>query len=700
MTRLPRLLDRNAEFVRTIHPLQASVTLNITPLSTASLQLAEDDMIPERYFVEMFIPSGSAGIYRVCAPQNSYGDDVSETELEHAVVEVGDYLVRDKYNQMMPAGQAVQTIFSHYRGNFWRLGDTSILGTKSIAVVFDHDTVLQALITLMDQLPDYYMTFDFSSRPWTLGFARRGTEVMAEGRLSRNVQGAKITYDDSELCTRAYYEQESRDANGDPSSIWKSIDADTIGRYGVVEREVLTGSGYTQAECEYTVSEYLRKHKEPKISVEIDADDLSQITGEALDSFTIGKLFRLALPDYDLTVEHNITMLAYDDVYGEQTHVVVYLGQEEDSTVTYIHEISNGTATGASSSGGGGGSRKNVDDTFKKFRTIFQKQDDFIDLAAQELKDKDSILRQAGLYLDRNGALVYADENEYDEYGNKTNTIMGRVNVKAREVTTYVEDVKKQLRGEIKVQSDRVSIIVDDATGRIKAPSIIAAINDSDSSILLNADRIRLTGSTTMNDIFTVGGSFLHIKAGTYFDTGGALTIISGGSVQTSEYRINGNGLTLKVADITISGNLMTIKYTDGSTRTFNKAATLTGAWSSGTFTVTASTGATLTTSLAPATGAATKSGSTISIPIKATISGSGTVYDTGKSADVQLGNVCDSMSMTRVVAGVSSQGATTYNGKLYYYNNVTHSYVAASDSNHYWYYSNTNRSGTNTVYY
>ena len=692
MTKRPRLLDRNAEFVRTIYPLQASVTLNITPLSTASLQLAEDDMIPERYFVEMYIPSGSAGIYRVCAPQNSYGDDVSETELEHAVVEVGDYLVRDKYNQMLPAGEAVRTIFSHYRGNFWRLGDTSVLGTKSIAVVFDHDTVLQALITLMDQLPDYYMTFDFSSRPWTLGFARRGTEVTAEGRLSRNVQGAKITYDDSELCTRAYYEQESRDANGDPSSIWKSVDADTIGRYGVIEREVLTGSGYTQAECEYTVSEYLRKHKEPKISVEIDADDLSQITGEALDSFTIGKLFRLALPDYDLTVEHNITMLAYDDVYGEQTHVVVYLGQEEDSTVTYIHEISNGTATGASSSGGGGGSRKNVDDTFKKFRTIFQKQDDFIDLAAQELKDKDSILRQAGLYLDRNGALVYADDNE--------NQLYSKVKVEADKVRISAENRAKGLEAQIKVNADRVSILVDDTTGCIKAPSIIAAINDSDSSILLNADRIRLTGSTTMNDIFTVGGSFLHIKAGTYFDTGGALTIISGGSVQTSEYRINGNGLTLNVADITISGNLMTIKYTDGSTRTFNKAATLTGAWSGGVFTVTASTGAKLTTSLAPATGAATKSGSTISIPIKATISGSGTVYDTGKSADVQLGNVCDSMSMTRVVAGVSSQGATTYNGKLYYYNNVTHSYVAASDSNHYWYYSNTNRSGTNTVYY
>lgn len=692
MTKLPRLLDRNAEFVRTIHPLQASVTLNITPLSTASLQLAEDDMIPERYFVEMYIPSGSAGIYRVCAPQNSYGDDVSETELEHAVVEVGDYLVRDKYNQMLPAGEAVRTIFSHYRGNFWRLGDTSILGTKSIAVVFDHDTVLQALITLMDQLPDYYMTFDFSSRPWTLGFARRGTEVTAEGRLSRNVQGAKITYDDSELCTRAYYEQESRDANGDPSSIWKSVDADTIGKYGVVEREVLTGSGYTQAECEYTVSEYLRKHKEPKISVEIDADDLSQITGEALDSFTIGKLFRLALPDYDLTVEHNITMLAYDDVYGEQTHVVVYLGQEEDSTVTYIHEISNGTATGASSSGGGGGSRKNVDDTFKKFRTIFQKQDDFIDLAAQELKDKDSILRQAGLYLDRNGALVYADDNERNLYA--------KVKVEADKVRISAENRAKGLEAQIKVNADRVSILVDDTTGRIKAPSIIAAINDSDSSILLNADRIRLTGNTTMNDIFTVGGSFLHIKAGTYFDTGGALTIISGGSVQTSEYRINGNGLTLKVADITISGNMMTIKYTDGSTRTFNKAATLTGAWGGGTFTVTASTGAKLTTSLAPAPGAATKSGSTISIPIKATISGSGTVYDTGKSADVQLGNVCDSMSMTRVVAGVSSQGATTYHGRLYYYNSVTRSYVAASDSDHYWYYSNTNRSGTNTVYY
>ena len=57
-------------------------------------------------------------------------------------------------------------------------------------------------------------------------------------------------------------------------------------------------------------------------------------------------------------------------------------------------------------------------------------------------------------------------------------------------------------------------------------------------------------------------------------------------------------------------------------------------------------------------------------------------------------------MSMTRAKTYRSSSGQDSYYGKLYYWDDDVEEYVAASGSNAYWYYSQTNRSGTNSVYY
>ena len=62
-------------------------------------------------------------------------------------------------------------------------------------------------------------------------------------------------------------------------------------------------------------------------------------------------------------------------------------------------------------------------------------------------------------------------------------------------------------------------------------------------------------------------------------------------------------------------------------------------------------------------------------------------------------GGYTHSMSITRSLAGVDTDG-NIYYGKLYYINAKTGKYVAASASDRYWYYSGTNKSGTTTVHY
>ena len=432
---LPRVYDENLNFLSETRPIKLSLTLSIVPLSYASMQLPWGESLPARGYVEIFTPMGSAGFFRVRSPQEAYGDDIVTSELEHAIVEVGDYLVLGNYNEMMSAKTAMQTIFSHYRGSKWQLGNVDALGDGQIALQTDHDRVLGAMIALLEQKPDCMMAFDFSTTPWTVNIVSRGTTVSAEGRLSRNVNSAKIAYDDTELVTRCYYEYSVPGSGStEPSSAWAYVDTDTISRYGLVERTASVNGAYTQTEARAAAVAYAEKHKNPRVSVSISAEELSSITGEDFDAFVIGKLCRLSLLDYNITIEQVITGLSWGDVFDAPEDVTVILEDEEDTTVTFLHDLD---AKGGA--GGGGGGAKKQEDLWKEYYTHFDKTDHYIDMWARHVDTTDRILQQAGMYLDSDGVLIYATDYE--------NNVGSKIKVNADAIALKVSkgDVATQL---------------------------------------------------------------------------------------------------------------------------------------------------------------------------------------------------------------------------------------------------------------
>lgn len=632
---LPKVWDKNLNYIGEIRPIKVSATIKLVPLSYASLQLPKGVNVPARGFVELFSSMGSLGIFRVRSPQDAYGDDITTAELEHAITEVGDYLVLGSYDEMMPANQAFTTIFSHYRGNHWQLGSVAALGTDQIAVQADHVRVLECLISLLEQKTDCMMAFDFSTTPWTLNFVKRDTVVSAEGRLARNVNFAKVSYDDTELCTRAYFQVSATEeadpsgfpafdvnlnysagvfvsyggklyrlpnghvagvawgntqktlVNDVPSTTWQYVDSDTIGTYGIVEKEVYSGGDYTDTEVLRVVQDFLNKHKEPRVSVEISAEELSSITGEPFDTFTIGKLCRLALVDYGVTIERTITGLSWDNVYGDPLDITVNLADEEDTAINFLHDVdTNGGTIGGSGGGGGGGGKKKQEDVWKEYRTKFQQTDYYFDLSATRYNRSEEILQQAGLYIDANGVLLYADDNEKQ--------IGSRFKVAADAITAEVQratGAEAGLKSSIKVEADKISLVVE-GTGenaRIKPASIVAAINDGESTIKISADHIQLDGNTIATYLSAID---LSVKALTVTNGEINCDAINGGQIDctgidTNEGNvfcgaidcdsIQSNGASLNVADISKSGNTLTITKVDGSTITFSKATTLSG---------------------------------------------------------------------------------------------------------------------------
>ena len=471
--RLPRVYDDKLNFLREARPIKLSLTLSIIPLSYASMQLPWGESLPARGYVEIFTSMGSAGFFRVRSPQEAYGDDLTTSELEHAIVEVGDYLVLGSYNEMMPAKTAMRTLFSHYRGSKWKLGNVDALGNDQVALQSDHERVLEAMIALLEQKPDCMMSFDFSTTPWTVNIVKRGTVVSAEGRLSRNINAAKVAYDDTELVTRCYYEYSVPGSGStEPSTAWAYIDTDTKSKYGLVERTAPSMGSYTQAEARAAAVAYAEKHKNPRVSVTISAEELSYVTGESFDTFTIGKLCRLALLDYNVTIEQVITGLAWDDVLDVPEDITVVLEDEEDTTVTFLHDLD---AKGGA--GGGGGGRKKQEDVWKAYYTHFDKQDHYIDMWARHVDEANNILQQAGLYLDSDGVLAYADDN---------------VNMWA---------------SKLKVESDRIGLVVSGtgANARIRPAEIVASINGSGSTIKISADHVDIQGALQAYTGFIAG---------------------------------------------------------------------------------------------------------------------------------------------------------------------------------------------------
>lgn len=550
MIPLPRVYV-NGKFNRILHPVSVTLTQNIIPLDSASIVLANGEFLEPQSYVELFTAYGSAGMFRVRNPKNAYGMDTSTAELEHMISEVGDYLVKEELSEMMEADKAFGRVFNHYHGGLWQIGSASALGKDKIALEAKYDRVLDVLLSILEQKPDCMMTFDFTKNPWRVSVVKKPTSVTAEGRLSRNVSSATISYDDTELVTRVWYQT----YNKKKEATWKYKNSGTQNKYGIVEGKINTSSDMTDEEITSTVDTYLAEHKEPRVSVNIQADELSQITGAGLDKFTIGKLMRLNLVDYGVTVEKTITSIIWNDVYGSRS-VTVNLGDEEDTVVTFLHNMES---TG---SGGGGGSGKAKDDQeeqWSAYKVQWEKLGDSVAGMVALQDETGKILEQAGLTLNSKGVLIYAKNapnglyHQFDILSDSftskiTNTkekLESKIEQTAERITLAVKRVGKvesrldvaednitmtvrrvdgaesrlsvaedditaevqratsaegTLSGRITVQADKVSLVVEEKDGQnvVKAASIVAGINaQSGSFVKIQANKINLDGYVT-----------------------------------------------------------------------------------------------------------------------------------------------------------------------------------------------------------
>lgn len=380
--------------LRRLHPTQQSVDDRLTPLSTASLTLPAGEYAAYHDWVEVFTANGSAGVYRVESASQTY-TDASSIELEHGVCALGDALIPGKGTLSGTLSEVMTAMLSHQvakaGGSFlWALGSVAV--NPSTSYEYKGTNLLSALIAVV---PDGCMlTFDQSALPWRIGVAKMETAPSCEGRLSRNLRSVTVTVDDEDHCTRIYC-----DKLPDPGY----MDGPTVGTWGVIAKTITAQDNVTQESLTAYIAQYLEDHKNPRVSIECDAEDLSSITGESIDRFEKGRLFRLALPGYGVAMEERIISVHTGSAYGEPERVRLSLANSIRDTADTLVYLDNAVTGGASSSSarggyvGGGGtgiSQASVLDMLKKTDTY---------ITADE-----AWTREAGVRIESNYAEIYA----------------------------------------------------------------------------------------------------------------------------------------------------------------------------------------------------------------------------------------------------------------------------------------------------
>lgn len=518
MIPLPKLLNSSGAEVRRIRPVSLSIVENIIPLSTASLTIKKEDAFPDRSYLELYNANGSAGVFRARTPDTSYRGNTITIGLEHAVCEIGDFLVRNNGEQEQKTLSAALTHFmSYYSGSKWRLGSVSVSG--NVVVQDGYQDILSAINGAVAQVPGAMLAYDFSTAPWTLSVVSKGTTVSAEGRLSRNVEKCNVKRDDSSLFTRVWVEGLGGEG------VMGHMDADTLSTYGVIETQ-LGGNNYTQAQAQTVASAFLARHKRPVYSITIDGLDFSCITGEALDRVALGKLYRLAIPEDNVTIEEHITSIRWNDVYGKPNDVNLTLAEQDNSSIKFLQDqkkqeqsnyqsLYNGYTSSDSKLNG------KIDDTQEDVDWVWRKTgiDSLgenetlmtrIQINAEGIQTEVSRANTAeGQLSSRITQNAESITTEVSRATNAEGTLSSRISQTATSISqevTRATNAENSLSGRITTEANKISLVVESTSSGnvIKTASIIAGINDyadgGGSYIKISADAIDIDGVVNVTE--------------------------------------------------------------------------------------------------------------------------------------------------------------------------------------------------------
>lgn len=485
MIQLPRLLDAQFREVARLHPSRLSATDKLEPTSTATMGLPYGDpAVKLRDYVELFDADGSKGIYRVEGINSSNGERQT-VNLSHGIVTLEDVLMPPDAFLEGSIKTMLAAVLAQQITPLWTLGEVEVPEDEAYTVNASNAIALQALINIASLTPEYSFTYDQSATPWVLHFRRRKQEPSCECRLSRNMSNVSVSFSPQEMCTRVTSELLP---NG-------YMDADNADEWGVIARELPVEEETTPEGAVVLAEKYLEQHKNPTTSIEIEAIDLAKQTGESLDALILGRLCRVALPDWGVTYDHQIVSIYWADLMGKPQQKKLSLATRKKRAETALAQAAQ--------------AKKQASRNYRHIRetensVLIQAEKiallgEEINLKATKAEVDGAITRISTVEIDLDAAkaaiALKADRTEYNDLEKR---------VSSAEINIDGANAAIQLKADV--------TIVDGLGSRLSSAEI--SIDGLNSTIDLKADKIDLQGFVTATELETVRASVANLTSG------------------------------------------------------------------------------------------------------------------------------------------------------------------------------------------
>ena len=498
-------------------------------------------------------------------------DHYQEITAEHiAVAELTDEHVQPKEWTNQTAQAALSSIMT---GTLWQIGTVTASGTSSGEI--SYGSVWQGMNTIASNWNVYILPRITIGPSGITGRYLDITPAQGNWRglrlsINSNIEEAGVTYDDTNVLTAMYgYGKTStpdqpitptspqpQDLPAEPLTftdvVWTAtaehpakpanqayLENPTAkalyGRNGRNRFGYYQNGDVTDPNVLLDLTwKALKKDSEPLISIDGTLHDLKRL-GYADQTIRLHDTAIVEILPAGVEVQREIIQLDVDLLNPLATRVTIgaYI-----PNIIYINKEVSSYATGGGGYGSGGRRGQTTKEKeWSEFETEISANQYQILLRAWQQNKNNEILRQAGIQLNAQGVLVYATDNELN--------IGSKIQVQANRITQEVSDrsnADTALSGRIDVEAGKITQIVTavGSNGQVTAASIVLAVNDAGSSVVISGDHVDIDGwlkahLATVDGLYSKEGitALKWITAGQYINAGSDVQI-SGNSLKTA----------------------------------------------------------------------------------------------------------------------------------------------------------------------
>lgn len=628
MIHSPVLLDKsNLKEIARLRPSSIALDMKVNAISQADMTIVNDEQqLLLGDYVRIYTQQGDMGVFVVDGIEPDYTTGQGcRYSLSHAIGELQKSIMFEpKDDNATPKDMSVSECIKKIlnKQNLWKIGSCDF--DDQYPYDMDGQSLYELLEYACSPLEDFLWTYNMASLPFKLNIKKKPTTASCEMRLNRNLSNIKVTVDTSDMFTRLYpvgYGALIIDSDKKKAYIEKNTD-----KYGVIERTETNNDINDVKTLKSWGKALLNRHCKPIVSVTATGLELSESTGEPLDSLLLGTLCNIPLlrnaTQFPNAVAHEmISEVQWVDLIATPEIVNVTISSERQDVASILKAIKK-------SSGGGARASTKDEERIKKAELIVDEQGGQITAWAGEVKDLgDAVKLIEGSYSIQNAQEIIDAVGKVTVIGGRVEAVEGAVqDIRENSITdavgriTYLEGEIKDIEGSaiwrdknniatvvgtmsfdkdgnliiktgggIKIQKDTQQIGIFDENN-LTAGFLVQKINNS-TTARIKADRIELDGTTIADRLYgsninvgdltstgVVDAATLRIVNTSYF--GGDVTAMGTVRLQGDAYFANtALGNALKGVSWTQIGDNITLTFQrfvgDDIVVNFNKASAL-----------------------------------------------------------------------------------------------------------------------------